>query len=173
MFANFDKNCFSPADSTVDNPHKYINHSYNNSCDSNNNNYAPSPSINSMRSPLNSPSNNNNEYSLFNNINYNHYANNITVYNYFYYKLFDFNGEDLSKMSRDVYENVNKVKLFKEEEPQRRETDSESLNRSAETDEGTNSSVSQKCNDCFGPFKSKNFLNKNTFERDIRNFKPY
>jgi hypothetical protein len=94
------------------------------------------------------------------------------MYNYFYYKLFDFNGEDLSQLaSLSSYQNVAKVKLFKDDEAEKRkyevlnEIDIQSVN-SLDTEDSSCHKFNNAKENCFGPQKNKISIKE-------RNFKPY
>lgn len=94
------------------------------------------------------------------------------MYNYFYYKLFDFNGEDLSHLnSHSSYQNVSKVKLFKEDEGEKikyevmNDIDIQSVN-SIDTEDSSCIRFENPKENCFGPQKNK-------ISTKERNFKPY
>ncbi len=97
-------------------------------------------------------------------------TNRPNKYNYFYYKLFDNNGEDVSKLGNS-YKNITKVKLFSDDETERRKY--EVLNeievhsdKSVDTEDSTDLKSNDPQENCFGPQKNKISIKE-------RNFRPY
>lgn len=114
-------------------------------------------------------------FNIFNNLHKTEsgsFINRPNMYNYFYYKLFDFNGEDLSQLdSLSSYQNVAKVKLFKDDEAEKRkyevlnDIDIQSVN-SLDTEDSSCLKFNNSNENCFGPQKNKISIKE-------RNFKPY
>ena len=72
-------------------------------------------SLNKIQSIINTNENLNNSQILFNNASsQNQDSNKQNMFNYFQYKLLDFNGENLDSTSYNNYENTEKIKLFNE-----------------------------------------------------------
>ena len=103
-------------------------------------------------------------------------SNKYNIYNYFYYKLFDFNGESLDFNSFSSYQN-NKIELFKEniEEKEKYKlvmSCDDCSSKYMESEEEYNVSENY-----FGPQRGKNrfTLDGNQFKINNKdhNFKPY
>lgn len=91
-------------------------------------------------------------------------------YNYFYYKLFDNNGEDVSKLGNS-YKNISKVKLFNDDETERRKyevlNEIETLSvKSVDTEDSILLKSDNPQENCFGPQKNKISIKE-------RIFRPY
>lgn len=128
----------------------------------NSNNNSNSPS-----SQLQDPS----LYNLINNLDKGKHnkQNSNNMSSYFYYKLFDYNGEDLSRFNQNTYKNVSKVELFKEDEEEKKKYE---LMKDFECDTASYMSMETEDKERFvesyiGPQKNKKPINIE------RNFKPY
>jgi hypothetical protein len=95
--------------------------------------------------------------------------------NYFCYKLFDNQGEDINANSFVGYSNI-KVELFKENMQLKEQYDIKSVEDAIDTKFLESEDDVKKNENYFGPQKSKTFFNflaaNKTCNKD-RNFKPY
>jgi hypothetical protein len=96
--------------------------------------------------------------------------NRPNIYKYFYYKLFDNNGEDVLD-SETSYKNISKVILFNEDESEKKkyevmnEIETHSV-KIMDTEDSTHIKSENAQVNCFGPQKSKRSIAE-------RNFRPY
>ena len=95
------------------------------------------------------------------------YFNNLKdpqSYNYFHYKLFDVNGEEISNLSS--YQNITKINLFKNEESSKSDKDSDSNSNSNSNSNKTNinksSSSSQKTKNNNSSSSNNKTISKNS-----------
>ena len=96
------------------------------------------------------------------------YFNNLKdpqSYNYFHYKLFDVNGEEISNLSS--YQNITKINLFKNEESSKSDKDSDSnsnsnSNNTNKTNKNKSSSSSQKTKNDNSSSSNNKTISKNS-----------
>jgi hypothetical protein len=156
--SNKQSNKYNGFNNRINNPYDFNSRSLIHDFHSNTNSTNNTSSENSKESE---ETQNTFTYKFLDNIDTRVEFNKPSNYNYFYYKLFDFNGEDLSQIT---YKNVRKVKLFKEDEKEKKKYDVlDEINVESSCD---NLAISFSNEDCFGPQKNK-IPNKD------RNFKPY
>jgi E3 ubiquitin-protein ligase HUWE1 len=90
------------------------------------------------------------------------YFNNLKdpqSYNYFHYKLFDVNGEEISNLSS--YQNITKINLFKNEESSKSDKDSDSNSNSNSNSNNTNKTNKNKSSSSSQKTKNNNSSSSN------------
>lgn len=119
---------------------------------------------------------------MYNNY-FNEHIKEPKMYNYFHYKLFDINGEEITKMSQ--YQNTTKTNLFQSETASTSDKDSSDNNSNESKKENCDSNASSESmvsiggdfeetqnqietNDCYGPR-----INKNGKNNIGNSFSPY